>query len=93
MNSAMHEPLQQTLVDAVNFLTAEQVPYALIGGLAVSLRGQPRMTADVDMVILADVPRSLALVRALGGSNFKPLFDGVAEVWSKRHSSFPSGIV
>ena len=79
----MHEPLQQTLVDAVKFLDAERVPYALIGGLAVSLRGQPRMTADVDMVILADVPRALALVRALEVSNFKPLFDGVAEVVQK----------
>lgn len=79
----MHEPLQRTLFDVVSFLDAERIPYALIGGLAVSLRGQPRMTADVDMVILADVPRSLALVQALEGTNFKPLFDGVAEVVQK----------
>ncbi len=79
----MHEPLQQTLFDAVNFLDAERVPYALIGGLAVSLRGQPRMTADVDLVIQADVPRSLALARGLEGTNFRPLFDDVAEVVQK----------
>jgi hypothetical protein len=80
MNSSMHEPLQQTLFDAVKFLDAERVPYALIGGLAVSLRGQPRMTADVDLVILADVPRCLVLVRDLEETNFKPLFDDIAEV-------------
>jgi len=79
----MDEPLQKTLVDAVNFLDTEGVPYALIGGLAVSLRGQPRMTADVAMVILADVPRSLALVRGLEATSFKPLFDDVAEVVQK----------
>jgi hypothetical protein len=75
MKFAMDEPLQKTLVDAVHFLEAERVPYALIGGLAVSLRGQPRMTADVDMVILANVPRSLALARGLGETNFRSLFD------------------
>ncbi|MGI8981962.1 MAG: DUF6036 family nucleotidyltransferase [Pirellulaceae bacterium] len=83
MNSSMHEPLQQTLFDAVKFLDAERVPYALIGGLAVSLRGQPRMTADVDLVIHADVPRSLALARGLEGTDFKPLFDDVAQVIQK----------
>jgi hypothetical protein len=80
MKSTMDEPLQTTLVDAVNYLETEGVAYALIGGLAVSLRGQPRLTADVDMVILADVQRSLALVRGLEATSFKPLFDDVAEV-------------
>jgi hypothetical protein len=47
MKSTMDVPLQTTLVDAVNFLESESVPYALVGGLAVSLRGQPRVTADV----------------------------------------------
>lgn len=83
MNSNMHEPLKETLVDAVKFLDAQQVPYALIGGLAVSLRGQARMTADVDLVILADVPRGLALANSLSGTNFKPLFDGIADVVEK----------
>ena len=76
MKLAMHEPLQQTLIDAANVLDAEQVPYALIGGMAVSLRAQPRMTADVDMVIGADIPRALNLARALEGTKFRPLFQG-----------------
>jgi predicted nucleotidyltransferase len=83
MNFSMYEPLKETLVDAVKFLDAQQVPYALIGGLAVSLRGQARMTADVDLVILADVPRGLALANSLSGTNFKPLFDGIADVVEK----------
>jgi hypothetical protein len=44
------------------FLDAQGVPYALIGGLAASLLGQPRMTADVDMMIRADIPRALSLL-------------------------------
>ncbi|HEY2412923.1 MAG TPA: nucleotidyltransferase [Pirellulaceae bacterium] len=79
----MDEPLHRTLVDAADFLDGEGIPYALIGGLAVSLRGQPRVTADVDMVILADVPRSLSLLNGLATTKFKPLFDGAAEVVEK----------
>jgi hypothetical protein len=83
MSYEMDEPLQRTLVDAAHFLDGERVQYALIGGLAVSLHGQPRVTADVDMVILADVPQSLSLLSRLAKSRFKPLFDGVAEVVEK----------
>lgn len=79
----MHDPLRTTLLDAVAFLQSENIPYALIDGLAVSLRGQPRATADVDMVILADVKRSLLLAAGLEGTNFRPLFEGVAEVVEK----------
>jgi hypothetical protein len=76
----VNEPLRTTLADAVSFLEAQQIAHALIGGLAVSLRGQPRVTADVDLVIAADVQRALSLAGALEGTNFRPLFDGVEEV-------------
>jgi hypothetical protein len=46
--------LQQTLVDAVSMLQSRAIPFAVIGGLAVSFRGQPRMTVDVDLVIKAE---------------------------------------
>jgi hypothetical protein len=61
----------------------EEVSYALIGGLAVSLHGQPRVTVDVDMIIAADVSRALELTAALDGSSFRPLFDDVSEVVQK----------
>ena len=47
----MDAVLQQTLVDAVSMLQSRAIPFAVIGGLAVSFRGQPRMTVDVDLVI------------------------------------------
>lgn len=76
----MNEPLQTTLVDAVRFLQEEGVSFALIGGQATSLRGQERVTADIDMVIAADVEGALSLAAKLPRSAFKPLFDDVEEV-------------
>ena len=76
----MNAPLRITLTDAVGFLESQSVAYALIGGLAISVRAQPRATVDVDLVIAADVDRALALVDALEGSTLAPLFDNVTQV-------------
>jgi len=35
-------------------LQSRAIPFAVIGGLAVSIRGQPRMTGDVDLVFQAE---------------------------------------
>lgn len=78
----MDARLWPTLADAVAMLESRGLPTALIGGLAVSLRGQPRMTVDVDLVIAADVDDALRLVRDLSATPFMPLFDGVEEVVS-----------
>jgi hypothetical protein len=54
-----HQLLADELVRAVerlaDVLTARGVRYALVGGLAAQLRGRPRTTQDVD--ILLDVPQ------------------------------------
>jgi len=76
----VNEPLRITLADAASLLKAERIPYALIGALAVSVRGEPRLTSDVDMIIDTDVERAVALAGALVATRFKPLFDDVAEV-------------
>jgi predicted nucleotidyltransferase len=74
------DPLQTTLADAAEFLASEGIAYALIGGMAASLRGETRTTADVDLVIDADVSHALNLITRLEQSSFRPLFDKVAEV-------------
>jgi predicted nucleotidyltransferase len=68
------------LIDVVSLLEQEGVRYVLIGALAASLRGQPRVTADVDLVIGADVARALRLISSLSSSRFEPLFPDVEEV-------------
>lgn len=76
----MNEPLQNTLADAVEFLESRGVSYALIGGLAASLRGQPRATADVDLVAIVEIDAALAIADELDQTAFDPLFTGIAEV-------------
>lgn len=56
---AEHELLGDELVRAVELLAdtfaAQSVRYALVGGVATALRGRPRFTQDVD--VLLDVPQ------------------------------------
>jgi hypothetical protein len=56
---AEHELLEDELIRAVEILadtfTAQSVRYAVVGGLATALRGRPRFTQDVD--VLLDVPQ------------------------------------
>ncbi len=76
----MDARLWPTLADALSMLEASGLPGALIGGLAVSLRGQPRMTVDVDLVVQADIDDALRLIRTLPETPFEPLFPGVEDV-------------
>ena len=71
--------LWPTLADAVSMLAERGLRSALIGGLAVSLRGQPRMTVAVDLVVLASVDAAIRLVADLASTPFDPLFPGVEE--------------
>lgn len=77
----MHDVLRNTLADAAAFLTAHSIPFAVIGGIAASIRGEPRLTADVDAVIEVEVEGALRLLAAAGPSApFEPLFPDAAEV-------------
>jgi hypothetical protein len=73
-------PIRHTLTDAVAFLGDHGISYALIVGLATSLQGQPRFTADVDLVIKADLDDAVRIVDELDESKFAPLFAGVKDV-------------
>jgi hypothetical protein len=68
------------LHDLVDFFSSEDLDYALIGGLAVAVRGEPRSTLDIDIVTDCDVERALQLLMSLAASPFEPYFDGVEQV-------------
>jgi predicted nucleotidyltransferase len=51
---AQDELLVRTVVDAVDALEHEDIPYVVIGGLASSLLGRPRMTRDIDFLVRDD---------------------------------------
>ncbi|MBI5143649.1 MAG: nucleotidyltransferase [Candidatus Omnitrophica bacterium] len=49
--------LKKQLKDTVKFLASLDIDYAIIGGVAVSLYGVPRFTADVDINIILEKER------------------------------------
>ncbi len=60
------------------FIDAWPHPCAVIGGLAVVLRVQPRATVDIDLVIVAPEPRS-DLLPVLRSSGFRYQAEGIEE--------------
>ncbi len=47
-------PLLRAIAASTEWLHEANVPAAVIGGVAASLLGRPRVTKDVDLVALAD---------------------------------------
>ncbi len=45
---------ETTLSDIAALLRRQRVPFALVGGLAVSIRGEVRFTRDVDIAVSVD---------------------------------------
>lgn len=77
----VNNPVHKTLLDAAEFLEAQGISFAVIGGIAASLRGEPRTTADVDLIVAIGIePCRRLLDTALDASPFGPLFPEVAEV-------------
>jgi hypothetical protein len=54
--------LEATLLDVVARLDELQVGCALVGGLAVSARAEPRFTRDVDLAVVAGADRAAEAV-------------------------------
>lgn len=70
MPEAELDPVR-ALVNAAEALRQHSVPFALIGGLAVSTRAEPRFTKDVDLAIVVSDDRHFErLVYQLRGAGF-----------------------
>lgn len=80
MNGIVKETLQTVLLEIGDFLQSQELPHALIGGLAASLRGRTRVTEDADFVVVCSVDRALELAETLDGQPFELLFPEVEEV-------------
>lgn len=76
----MNAALQTTLADVTRWLRKEGIPFAVIGGIAATFRGEARFTADVDLVVGIDLEEALQLLARLPNSPFQPLFPDVEEV-------------
>ena len=59
--------IREELLKVVRALNDAGVPYALAGGLAVTVHGYPRLTKDIDLIIPPDaIEEALEAVGALG---------------------------
>lgn len=65
--------VERTLRRIVNDLTEEQVSFALIGGLAISIRAEPRLTRDADFAIsVKNDSMAEQTIRNLSGRGYVP---------------------
>mgnify|MGYP000005846576 CR=1 FL=1 len=52
MTEQAHPALLEAAIEIVTFLEEEQIPYVIIGGLAVQHWSEPRLTRDVDITVM-----------------------------------------
>lgn len=71
-------PLASPLRDLVRWLDGRREPYAVIGGVAASLLGKPRVTGDIDAVILTDERKLAALLVDAKSHGFAARVDDAA---------------
>lgn len=65
-------PLLVVLRDLVAWLNAAEVQGVVIGGLAASLLGRPRLTRNIDALVLADEAHWAAFLAAGANHGFIP---------------------
>lgn len=70
---------QELLSKIAQVLTKAQIPFMVIGGQAVLVYGEPRMTRGIDITLDADIDALDKLLYALEGTSFRPLPSDVRE--------------
>lgn len=69
MKKKLEPTLLKPIIALQNLMAASKSPWTIIGGVAASLLGKPRFTADVDAVILVDsekIPKILKDAKKFG---------------------------
>ncbi len=61
--------------DAVDLLDRAGAPYLIIGGLAVAVIGEPRMTGDIDVIAFVDLERAEQLIAVAITAGFEAAAD------------------
>lgn len=64
-------PLDRAVHDITNVLESLQIEYAIVGGIANAIWGEPRATIDVDVTVSVDEERLPGTVPALA-ARFRP---------------------
>ncbi|MBI5699989.1 nucleotidyltransferase [Candidatus Saganbacteria bacterium] len=66
MPSSLDKLFQKT----ITLLEKEKTPYLLIGGLAVGVLGEPRMTQDIDLIVFIPKSSVIALLSKMKKAGF-----------------------
>lgn len=67
--------IQRALAAFVSALQGSQIPWMVIGGIAIIARGVRRMTADIDAVVQGDRTDAPSLIRRLTKKRIVPRID------------------
>ncbi len=67
--------LSEVLERVARALAAARIPYMVIGGQAVLVHGEPRLTRDIDVTLGVSLDRLADVVAAAGAAGLKPLVD------------------
>jgi hypothetical protein len=76
-------PLIIQLREAVKLLTHMKIDYAVLGGLAVNLYGEPRFTMDVDINIMLKPEQLQRFIKKSRASGFTPACPNLKEFVKK----------
>lgn len=79
------QPFIETLSDLVSLFKALEIPYVIIGGLAVSLLSRPRLTQDVDGLIEISVSQLDVFLARGREFNLEPRLKDALDFAKKRH--------
>ena len=63
-------------------LAASRIDYAIIGGIAVVVWGEPRLTRDIDVKVLLSRDEAETLLNAIK-TEYKPFWDNPLEMLKK----------
>jgi hypothetical protein len=61
--------------EAIDFLIGASTPYLVIGGLAVAVIGEPRMTGDIDVIGYLSTEQAMVLIDAAIVAGFEVAAD------------------
>ncbi len=83
--------LASQLQSLVKFLIAQKIRYAILGGIAVCIYGEPRLTADIDVSIILDKERVGEFLKKAKKRGFRALIPNAKRI-AKRTGVIPVGL-
>lgn len=75
--------IEVQLKSLVEFLSAQKIKYVILGGIAVSIYGEPRFTADIDVNIIFDKKKIDEFIDSARKHGFCPTFPNIKKIIAK----------